>query len=154
MEQLAPRHQVLKRHEASSWAPRDWRRHDGAHCRTHFSLQRYFLLPPRLGCDRRVSFPARLTAALTLAHLTGTAAEAGGRIFMSDSFIIEVRSEAAGIVVRDGGGFRFYAASRAFDPLEGRMFNTPRDAEKAALRQATARPSQGHAKGREAGARL
>jgi hypothetical protein len=66
---------------------------------------------------------------------------------MSDSYIIEVRSEAAGIVVRDGGGFRFYAANRAFDPLDGRVFNSPRDAEKAAQRQVAAGPPRGHLKG-------
>jgi len=57
---------------------------------------------------------------------------------MSDRFIIELESEPAGIVVRDGGAFRFYAAARAFDRLEGRLFNTPRDAHRAAARHQTA----------------
>jgi hypothetical protein len=50
---------------------------------------------------------------------------------MPESFIIELQSQVAGIVVREGGAFRFYAATRAFNLLEGRLFNTPRDAQKA-----------------------
>lgn len=56
---------------------------------------------------------------------------------MSDSFIIEVSSQAAGIVVRDSAGYRFFAASQPFFPLEGRIFRTARDAERAAVRLAT-----------------
>jgi hypothetical protein len=52
---------------------------------------------------------------------------------MSSTYIIETRKGAAGIVVRDGRGFRFFAARRAFDGLDGRLFATPRAAEKAAL---------------------
>jgi hypothetical protein len=51
---------------------------------------------------------------------------------MSDTYIIEVSSEAAGIVVRDRAGFRFFAASDRFNALEGRLFKTARDAERAA----------------------
>jgi hypothetical protein len=51
---------------------------------------------------------------------------------MSDSYIIEVHSQAAGIVVRDKAGFRFFAASRDFNPLEGQYFRNAREAEKAA----------------------
>lgn len=58
---------------------------------------------------------------------------------MSDRFIIELGSEPAGIVVRDGGAFRFFAANRDFHRLEGRRFNTPRDAQKAAVRHQAAR---------------
>jgi len=45
---------------------------------------------------------------------------------MSDNYIIEVRSKSlgitvrAGVVVRDGHRFRFYAATRAFNSLDGR----------------------------------
>lgn len=53
---------------------------------------------------------------------------------MSDTYIIEVSSEAAGIVVRDKSGFRFFAASHRFNPLEGRVFRSARDAERAATR--------------------
>ena len=62
---------------------------------------------------------------------------------MSDNYIIEIRPKAAGItvqagiVVRDGRGFRFFAATHAFNPLEGYLFKNPREAEKAALRHMT-----------------
>ena len=58
---------------------------------------------------------------------------------MSDSYIIEVSSRAAGLVVRDGGKFRFFAASSEFAGLEGQSFSNPREAEKAAMRQADLR---------------
>jgi hypothetical protein len=51
---------------------------------------------------------------------------------MSDSYIIEVSSQAAGIVVRDTAGFRFFAASHKFNPLEGRLFRSAREAERVA----------------------
>jgi len=53
---------------------------------------------------------------------------------MSDSYIIEVSSEAAGIVVRDKSGFRFFAATHRFNPLDGRVFRSAREAERAATR--------------------
>ncbi|CAL75773.1 conserved hypothetical protein [Bradyrhizobium sp. ORS 278] len=53
---------------------------------------------------------------------------------MSDTYIIEVGSQAAGIVVRDRGGFRFFAASHRFNALEGQVFRNAREAERAALR--------------------
>ena len=45
---------------------------------------------------------------------------------MSDNYIIEIRPASgitvqAGIVVRDDRGFRFFAATRAFDALEGKL---------------------------------
>jgi hypothetical protein len=64
---------------------------------------------------------------------------------MSDSYIIEVSSGAAGLVVRDGGRFRFFAASREFAGLEGRSFSNPREAEKAAKRQADLRRDRSRA---------
>lgn len=51
---------------------------------------------------------------------------------MSQNYIIEVQEQAAGIVVRDGQKYRFFAASHAFNLLEGRMFKNPREAERAA----------------------
>jgi len=51
---------------------------------------------------------------------------------MSDSYIIEVSSEAAGIVVRDKSGFRFFAATHRFNLLDGRVFKNAREAERAA----------------------
>lgn len=59
---------------------------------------------------------------------------------MFDNYIIAIRPPCmgvtfpAGVVVRDGGSFKFFAASHAFDALEGRRFNNPKTAEQAALR--------------------
>ena len=41
----------------------------------------------------------------------------------------------AGLVVRDGRWFRFFAATPAFGRLEGQLFDNPRAAQRAALRQ-------------------
>jgi hypothetical protein len=62
---------------------------------------------------------------------------------MFDNYIIEVRPPTSGltfqacIIVRDGGSFRFFAASQIIEPLEGRRFDGPQTAEKAALRRVT-----------------
>jgi hypothetical protein len=54
---------------------------------------------------------------------------------MSNSYIIEVNSQAAGIVVRNPeGGYCFFASSHQFGSLEGRMFRNAREAERAARR--------------------
>ena len=53
---------------------------------------------------------------------------------MSDSYIIEVSSQAAGIVVRDRLGYRFFAAAQPYFRLEGRLFRSTRDAERAATK--------------------
>jgi hypothetical protein len=64
---------------------------------------------------------------------------------MFDNYIIEIQAGSAGItvqagvVVRDGHGFRFFAATPAFDRLEGQLFNNPRAAQRAALRHVTER---------------
>jgi hypothetical protein len=55
---------------------------------------------------------------------------------MSDSYIIEVGSQPAGIVVRNPEGYRFFAASHRFNRLEGQTFRNPREAERAAIRLA------------------
>jgi hypothetical protein len=55
---------------------------------------------------------------------------------MSDSYIIEVSSQPAGIVVRGPGGYRFFAASHRFSRLEGQLFRNAREAERAAWRLA------------------
>ena len=44
---------------------------------------------------------------------------------MSDTYIIEVSTKAAGIVVRNPEGFRFFAASHEFNRLEGQLFRNP-----------------------------
>ena len=55
---------------------------------------------------------------------------------MSDTYIIEVGSKPAGTVVRDTGGYRFFAASHKFNRLEGQLFRNAREAERAARRLA------------------
>ncbi len=57
---------------------------------------------------------------------------------MFDNYVIEISAKPigikvqAGIVVRDGRGFRFFAATEAFNSLEGRIFKSPKAAERAA----------------------
>ena len=55
---------------------------------------------------------------------------------MSDTYIIEISSQAAGIVVRNPDGYRFFAASHRFNALEGQLFRNAREAERAATRLA------------------
>jgi hypothetical protein len=55
---------------------------------------------------------------------------------MSQAYVIEVHSKTAGIVVRDGREFCFFAATHEFNALEGRVFPSPKEAEKAILRHA------------------
>jgi hypothetical protein len=62
---------------------------------------------------------------------------------MSDNYIIEVGSKAAGIVVRYPDGFRFFSANHQYYPLEGQVFRNARDAEHAAVRLASG--ATGHA---------
>ena len=52
---------------------------------------------------------------------------------MSETFLIEVGDEPAGLVFRDGQDFRFYAATQAFFALDGRSFPSPAHAERAAI---------------------
>jgi hypothetical protein len=51
---------------------------------------------------------------------------------MPRAYVIEVHNRTAGIVSGDEHGFRFFSSERAFDSLEGRQFNSARDAELAA----------------------
>jgi hypothetical protein len=53
---------------------------------------------------------------------------------MSDTYIIEVSSQPAGIVVRNPDGYRFFAATHRFNRLEGQLFRNAREAERAAIR--------------------
>ena len=55
---------------------------------------------------------------------------------MPQTYIIEVRSQAAGIVVRNAKGFVFFAASHRFNRLDGQLFRNAREAERAAARLA------------------
>jgi hypothetical protein len=52
---------------------------------------------------------------------------------MSNTYIIETSKGAAGIVVRDGRGYRFFAATHDFNGLDGRLFATAKAAEDAAI---------------------
>ena len=55
---------------------------------------------------------------------------------MSENYIIEIGSLAAGIVVRNPDGYRFFAANHRFNRLEGQLFHNAREAERAARRLA------------------
>jgi len=59
---------------------------------------------------------------------------------MSDTYIIEVGSQPAGIIVRTPDGYRFFAASHRFNRLEGQIFRNAREAERAARRLAIGMP--------------
>jgi len=63
---------------------------------------------------------------------------------MSDAYIIEVADETAGIVVRQDSekSYRFHASLPRYFPLDGKLFQAPRDAERAALAQFGQRPKQ------------
>ena len=51
---------------------------------------------------------------------------------MANAFIIEINGKAAGLVVEEKGGFRFFASHRIFWKLDGRVYRRVREAEKAA----------------------
>ncbi len=55
---------------------------------------------------------------------------------MSESYIIEVCSQPAGIVVRDASGYRFFAAAEPFYRLDGCLFPHVVDAQRAAVQLA------------------
>ncbi len=67
---------------------------------------------------------------------------------MSDAYIIETPKGAAGIVVRDGRGYRFFAATHDFNGLDGHLFATAKAAETAAIDHLN--PPHGRAKPRAA----
>lgn len=66
---------------------------------------------------------------------------------MADAYVIEVDGRSAGIVARDHHheAFTFFAAHRAFHPLEGKRFAAPSAATKAA-RQLIVRGKTRHRK--------
>ena len=59
---------------------------------------------------------------------------------MSDTYIIEVGSQPAGIVVRTPDGYRFFAATHRFNRLEGQIFRNAGSAARAARRLASGMP--------------
>jgi hypothetical protein len=126
----------LKRHEVFSWlsCSRECRvdaSFDDA-CRSHVGTR---FLPPCIGRDRQV-FATRplITVFMQPLDLGQAGRNRRQEPFMYDTYIIETPKGAAGIVVRDGRGFRFFAAIHDFNDLEGRVFGTPKEAEAAALR--------------------
>jgi hypothetical protein len=58
---------------------------------------------------------------------------------MASAHIIEVGGRAAGIVIREHGGFRFFASERAFQALEGALFRTIDQAARAARERVRSR---------------
>ncbi len=65
----------------------------------------------------------------------------GGEPECQNSYIIEVSSQAAGIVVRDTSGYRFFAAAEPFYRLDGRLFRHVVDAQRAAVQLANGGPA-------------
>ena len=57
------------------------------------------------------------------------------------AFVIEAGETAAGIVIRQQDGYRFFAADARFTLLDGSVFKTPKAAQKAAelMQRAAAR---------------
>lgn len=51
---------------------------------------------------------------------------------MSEAYLIEAAGEAAGVVVRERGGFRFFASAPQFHVLEQQLFRRSADVERAA----------------------
>jgi hypothetical protein len=51
---------------------------------------------------------------------------------MSEAYLIEAAGEAAGVVVRERGGYRFFASAPQFHAIEQQLFRRTSDAERAA----------------------
>ncbi|HEU0069867.1 MAG TPA: hypothetical protein VFS04_01105 [Alphaproteobacteria bacterium] len=49
-----------------------------------------------------------------------------------EAFIIEASDVAAGVIVRQEGGYRFFAANESFQSLDGSIFKHPKAAQRAA----------------------
>ena len=52
----------------------------------------------------------------------------------ASAFIIETADTAAGVVIRQDGGYRFFASSDVARSLDGRLFKSPAQAERAVRR--------------------
>lgn len=59
---------------------------------------------------------------------------------MPDPYIVEIWGEPAGIVLKDGGAYRFHALAAAFFELEGAEYDTPSKARLAAARLGKPKP--------------
>ena len=53
---------------------------------------------------------------------------------MTAAYVIEVDGEAVGLVVKEPEGFRFVAAQQQQFPIDGRVFRSAEQAERAATR--------------------
>jgi len=51
-----------------------------------------------------------------------------------NGFVIELAGEAAGLVVKDGNRFRFYASDKEFVSLDRALYRSPAEAEEACRR--------------------
>jgi hypothetical protein len=71
---------------------------------------------------------------MILHAVSGTPVTPAAGVFMYDTYIIKTRKGPAGIVVRNGRGFRYFAATRDFTHLEDHLFGSSKDAEAAARR--------------------
>jgi len=60
---------------------------------------------------------------------------------MSQAYVIECGELAAGIVTREHRGFLFHAAADAYRRLNGQMFRTPQEAQRAAEKLRSAKGS-------------
>jgi hypothetical protein len=61
-------------------------------------------------------------------NFTARDVEAGG----GDAFVIETADTAAGVIVRQRGGYRFFASNDRFQLLDGSVFKNPQAAQAAA----------------------
>ncbi len=50
------------------------------------------------------------------------------------NYVIELGGEAAGLIVKEGNRFRFYAAAKSYADLERNLYRSPAEAEDACRR--------------------
>ena len=53
---------------------------------------------------------------------------------MQNGYLLEIDHRAAGLLIREGGAYAFVALAGAFRPLDGKLFSSVADAERAARR--------------------
>jgi len=58
--------------------------------------------------------------------------DSSGRSAETEAFVIETDEAAAGVIVRQDDGYRFFASESQFQPLDGSVFKSPKAAQKAA----------------------